>query len=95
MFFVFLKFADNRDQAGQHMDGHNAWLKQGFADGVFLLAGSLQPGLGGGIVCHETTLAELEERVNRDPFVSEGVVAAEIIEYSPAVADERLNFLLA
>ncbi len=25
------------------MDEHNAWIKQGFDDGVFLLVGSLQP----------------------------------------------------
>ncbi len=27
------------------MLGHNGWIKRGFDDGVFLLAGSLQPGL--------------------------------------------------
>ena len=49
MYIVFLRFADNKARAGEFMDGHNAWLRQGFADGVFLLAGSLQPGLGGGM----------------------------------------------
>ena len=94
MFIILLKFSDNKDQAGQHMDGHNQWLKRGFDDGVFLLAGSLQPGLGGGIVAHNTTQAELENRVNEDPFVEENVVTIEILEISPAKIDERLNFLL-
>lgn len=42
------------------MDGHNQWIKHGFDDGIFLLAGGLQPGLGGGIVARNTTLPVLE-----------------------------------
>ena len=94
MFIVLLKFSDNKGQAGQFMDGHNAWLRRGFDDGVFLLAGSLQPGLGGGIVAHDTSLSDLQSRVNADPFVAEKVVEAEILEITPAKADTRLNFLL-
>ena len=94
MFIVLLKFSENKAQAGQHMDGHNAWLKRGFDDGVFLLAGSLQPSLGGGIMASNTTLPDLQSRVNEDPFVAEGVVSAEILEITPAKTDERLNFLL-
>ncbi len=95
MFIVLLKFAGNRDQAGQFMEGHKVWLQRGFDDGVFVLAGSLQPNLGGGIVAHNTSLPDLQSRVAEDPFVAERVVDAEIIEMAPARADERLNFLLA
>lgn len=94
MFIILLKFSTNKAQAGQFMDGHNAWLKRGFDDGVFLLAGSLQPNLGGGIVAHNTSLPDLQDRVNTDPFVAEDVVSAEILEITPAKADERLKFLL-
>ena len=94
MFIVLLKFSGNKGQAGQFMDGHNEWIKRGFDDGVFLLVGSLQPNLGGGIVAHNTSLADLQSRVNDDPFVAENVVSAEILEITPAKADERLKFLL-
>jgi len=94
MFIILLKFSDNKGQAGQVMDGHNAWIKRGFDDGVFLLVGGLQPSLGGGILAHNTTLEDLQARVNEDPFVRENVVRAEIIEMKPARADERLQFLL-
>lgn len=94
MFIVLLKFSDNKEQAGQFMEGHKEWLGRGFDDGVFLLASSLQPKLGGGIVAHNTSLAEIESRVNEDPFVAENVVAAEILEIAPSRADERLEFLL-
>ena len=94
MFIVLLKFSDNKGQSGEFMEGHNEWIKRGFDDGVFLLVGSLQPGLGGGIVAHNTSLIELEARVNEDPFVTQNVVGAEILEITPAKSDERLQFLV-
>ena len=94
MFVVLLKFSDNKAQAGQFMDGHRDWLKRGFDDDVFLVAGSLQPSLGGGVVAHNTTLADLQTRVNSDPFVAENVVSAEFLEITASKADERLKFLL-
>ena len=75
------------------MDGHKEWIKRGFDDGVFLLVGNLQPQLGGGIVAHNTSLSDLRNRVNDDPFVAENVVSAEILEIAPSRADARLGFL--
>lgn len=94
MFIVFLRFSDNKSKAGAFMQGHNDWIKKGFDDGVFLLVGSLQPGLGGGILAHNVSLANLTDRVNEDPFVAENVVKAEIVEFAPSKAEERLEFLL-
>ncbi len=95
MFVVLLKFSSNKDQAGQFMAGHKEWIERGFGDGVFLLAGSLQPKLGGGIVAHNTSLSDLRSRVNDDPFVAENVVSAEILEITPSKTDERLKFLVS
>lgn len=94
MFVVLLRFSDNRTSAGQFMDGHRDWIKRGFDDGVFLVAGSLQPDQGGAIVAHDTSLPDLEKRVSADPYVAGNVVTAEILEFTPARADARLNFLL-
>lgn len=94
MFVVLLKFSTNKSQAGEFMAGHNAWIQRGFDDGVFLLVGGLQPNAGGGIVAHSTTLAELQDRVNADPFVAQDVVSAQILEITPAKTDQRLAFLL-
>ena len=94
MFIVLLKFSANKDQASQFMDGHSIWIKRGFNDGVFLLAGSLQPNLGGSILAHNISLIDLQNWVNDDPFVSKNVVSAEIYEISPKKADDRLKFLL-
>jgi len=95
MFVILLKFSENKSKAGENMDGHNEWIKRGFDDGVFLLVGSLQPNLGGAVIAHNASLAEIKERVNSDPFVVENVVNAEILEIDPKKADEQLNFLVS
>lgn len=94
MFVITLRFAD-KAKAPQYMDGHNAWIKRGFDDGVFLLVGSLQPSAGGAILAHNSARADIEARVQDDPFVAEGVVTAEILEIAPGRTDERLAFLKA
>ena len=94
MFIILLKFGTNKAAAPQYMEGHNQWLKQGFEDGAFLLAGSLQPGLGGGLLAQGDDRAAVEARVAADPFVAEGVVEPEILELSPAKSDDRLAFLM-
>ena len=95
MFIVLLRFAENRGAAAQHMAGHQAWIRQGLEDGVFLLTGSIQPGLGGVVLAHGMDRAEVEQRVAADPFVAERVVEAEIVEVAPGMADKRLDFLLS
>lgn len=94
MFVVLLKFSDNKGRAAQFVKGHNEWIKRGFDDGVFLLVGSLQPNLGGGILAHNTSRSDLQTRVNDDPFVAQDVVSAEILEIAPTRAEDRLKFLL-
>lgn len=93
MHIVLLKFSENKAEADRHMSAHRAWLKRGFDDGVFLLAGSLQPGLGGGILVHGITDHALRSRLDEDPFVTEKVVTAEILALDPALTDPRLAFL--
>lgn len=95
MFIVNLRFSDNKSQAGAFMEGHNQWIRKGFEDGIFLMVGSLQPGLGGSVIAHGVSRKALEGRVGEDPFVAENIVTAEILEIEPKKADERLNFLLA
>ena len=94
MFIVLLKFSDNKATAPDHMAGHNAWLKQGFDDGVFMLAGSIEPGQGGAILADNVSRVGLEARVKMDPFVIGDVVTAEIVEISPKKAVEELQFLV-
>lgn len=94
MYVIILRFAEHKSRASDFMQEHNAWIKRGFDDGIFLLAGSLQPGLGGAILAHGLAPADLQARVDADPFVVHGVVTAEVLEIKPGKADPRLDFLL-
>lgn len=94
MFVVLLKFSSNKSQASEHMEGHNNWLQHGFDDGIFVLAGSLQPKQGGALLAHNISREDLEDRVNQDPFVAEDVVAAQILEITPSKASQELAFMM-
>jgi uncharacterized protein YciI len=95
MYVVLLKFAENKARAGELMDDHKAWIRDGFEDGIFLAVGSVQPNAGGGILAHNTTREALEARIKADPFVAERVVVADVLEITPAITDPRLDFLKA
>lgn len=94
MFVVVFKFSANKARAGEHIEAHKAWIARGFADGVFLMTGSLKPGAGGVVLAHNISREDLEARVKADPFVTEDVVSGEILEISPGRVDERLAFLM-
>ena len=94
MFIILLRFSENRDRASALMEAHNAWIDLGMRDGVFLVVGSLRPNLGGAIVAHGASAADLQHRIARDPFVESGVVRAEVFEIAPSKVDPRLGFLL-
>lgn len=93
MFVIFLKLAENRHLAGAHLAGHNDWIRQGVDDGAFLLVGSLSGGQGGAIIAHGVTRADIDKRLEADPFVAERIVAPEIIEIDPGLVDHRLAFV--
>ena len=95
MFIILLRFSANKDKAPSLMAGHKAWVKQGLDEGAFLMVGSLQPAAGGAILANAASMADMQHRVEQDPFVQEGVVSAEILEITPNQAADRLQFLLA
>ena len=76
------------------MASHKQWLQQGFDEGVFLLAGSLGDGQGGGILAKGDTLETIANFVHEDPFVKENVVSPEIIPFAVSMATESMSFLM-
>jgi len=95
MFVILLKFSTHRAKAGQFVERHNSWLRDGFEKGVFLLSGSIQPKAGGAVLAHSVTPEQIQAIVNEDPFVAEDVVAAEIVEISASKSIPELEFLIS
>lgn len=94
MFVVFLRFSSNKAQAAKYIGGHKEWLEAGFADHVFLMAGSLAGGAGGVILVHHLNMGALKARLANDPFVAYGVVEPEVVEISPKRTVASLSSLL-
>lgn len=93
MFLVLLRFSDNKAAAANHMTGHKEWVQRGIDEGVFVLVGSIRPGMGGAVIATGIERDRIEQRVATDPFVLHNVVAAEIVEIEPNATDPRLAFL--
>ncbi len=95
MFVILLKFSSNKGKAGELMERHNAWLRDGFEKRVFLLSGSIQPKAGGAILADNATPEQIRAIVNEDPFVAEDVVSAEVVEISASKSIPELEFLIS
>jgi len=94
VYIVLLKFAENKSAASKFMDAHNAWIAQGFADGVFQCVGSLASG-GGAVIALGEDPSAFDERVRSDPFVEHCVVNVEIHQIDPKRTVPALEFLKA
>lgn len=71
------------------MKAHVAWLEQGFAEGVLILAGRQVPRVGGILLCRGQR-AEVEAYAATDPFVIGGVATAEVVEFAASFASDGL-----
>lgn len=94
MHIILLKFGPHRTQAGQWMAGHAQWIQQGIDDGVFLMAGSLDNTQGGIVLARNMGSAQVQHRVEQDPFVVHGVVTPEIYAVAPSRMAEGMAALL-
>jgi uncharacterized protein YciI len=96
MFIVLLKFSGQKDRAAALMPAHKEWLQRGFDDGVFLLTGSIQPGLGGTIIVHGPSRADLDARLadaQRDAKETTARANAWRLEQALAMRDQALIFV--
>lgn len=84
MYIIFLRFGPHRSQAGQWMAGHVQWIQRGLDEGVFLMAGSLDDAQGGVVLAANMERAEVQRRVEQDPFVVHQVVTADIHAVAPS-----------
>jgi uncharacterized protein YciI len=93
MFIVILTFSKPVEEIDRHLAAHKVWIKKGFDDGVFVLAGSQRPRTGGALLALGDDRASLEARIALDPFVQNEVVSAQILQVVPTAVDERIGLL--
>lgn len=94
MYIILLKFSENKNLAPEYMTAHKEWIETGYDQGKFLLVASIQPSSGGAIIATGSSLKEILELVELDPFVINKVVKPEVIEISPSSTSKQLAFLM-
>jgi hypothetical protein len=93
VFIILMHLADG-SRSPAHMDGHKAWIRQGFADGVLYYVGGRRGGGGNAMIASGITHDDLLDRVGKNPFVINGVVTSEVIELDTTLSDPRLGFMV-
>jgi uncharacterized protein YciI len=79
MHIVTLTYKVPNDEVDRHLEGHMAWLKEGYASGIFLAAGRRVPRTGG-MVFAQGEREAIEAMIKRDPFNANGVADYTIAE---------------
>ena len=91
---VIIRYVKPLEAVDAEMKEHVAWLKQGFAHGVLLLAGRQEPRTGG-VLISRGTHDEIAALAATDPFVTSGVATVEVIQFNASFAAPEIAALLA
>ncbi|MEU1281340.1 YciI family protein [Streptomyces sp. NPDC005805] len=82
MFVLELTYTAPVERADALLDAHVAWLDAYYAEGVFIASGRKNPRDGGVILAAGIDRARAEEITAADPFVTGGVCAYRITEFT-------------
>ncbi|MDQ0597548.1 uncharacterized protein YciI [Streptomyces canus] len=82
MFVLELSYTAPLDQVDAVLEAHVAWLDAQYERGVFLASGRKNPRDGGVILAVAGDRARIEEIAATDPFVTAGVCAYRITEFT-------------
>ncbi|MDA7423443.1 YciI family protein [Thalassococcus lentus] len=81
LFAVDIHYDWPFDRIEPLIDDHMVFIKQGFDDGTFLVAGPKVPRNGGMILASAPSREALEQRMAQDPFCTAGAVTVTITEF--------------
>ncbi|MDX3855585.1 YciI family protein [Streptomyces sp. AK02-01A] len=82
MFVLELTYTAPVEQVDEFLDAHIAWLDTEYESGVFIASGRKNPRDGGVILAVGDDRAEIERITAADPFVTGGVCAYRITEFT-------------
>ncbi|HBM3128466.1 TPA: hypothetical protein LVL98_002188 [Klebsiella michiganensis] len=91
---VVLTYVKPLDQVDAQLAAHVEWLKQGYADGIFLASGRKIPRSGGVILAKGDDMDGLQNWLSQDPFQQSGVAKVEIVPFEASMAAPSLQALL-
>lgn len=93
MFFVKLTYIKPVEEVDKCLGAHREFLKKYFASGNLILAGRQVPRKGGVMIGVAENRDRMWEILGEDPFCLHKVAEYEVIEFSPTMWAENLEFL--
>jgi uncharacterized protein YciI len=93
MFIVSITYKVELNQVDNFLDEHIMFLKQEYKNKNFILSGRKEPRTGGIIISPLKSQADLEKVLNKDPFKRENLANYNIIEFTPSMFSDELEFL--
>jgi len=84
MFLALLRYKVSHETLEPYIEEHVAFLKEAYAQNVFVVSGQMMPDKGDVILSPLTRRGEFEQFLRRDPFIQNDLVSYEIIAFDPS-----------
>lgn len=81
MYIVSLTYLAELSKIDQYLSAHRDYLERNYQKGIFIASGGKVPRTGGIILARGKSRSELENILNQDPFITEGLASYEITEF--------------
>ncbi len=94
IYIVSLTYIKPLSDVDSMIPAHVEWLRQGYADGVFLASGRKIPRTGGIILAKSDSAEALETRLALDPFRKAGLTSTEVIPFEASMMNDALRAAL-
>jgi uncharacterized protein YciI len=94
MFVIELEYTADLSEIDAHMPAHVAWLKKHYASGHFLVSGRKIPRDGGIILAVGKSREQIEKFAQEDPFITNGLARARIIEFRTSQRAANIDRLI-
>jgi uncharacterized protein YciI len=94
MFVIELEYTADLSEIDAHMPAHVAWLKKHYASGHFLVSGRKIPRDGGIILAVGKSREQIEKLAQEDPFITNGLARARIIEFRTSQRAANIDRLI-
>jgi uncharacterized protein YciI len=93
MFLINSVYVKDQALAEPHQHSHVAWASKYIAAGVFLLAGPKRDQSGGLILARGVDRTGLLGILAEDSYLSEGIVAYDVTDFTPVLTRQELAML--
>ncbi|GGY57020.1 YciI family protein [Pseudoduganella sp. SL102] len=91
MFIITLTYLKPNEEIDGLLAAHRAFLREQYANGMFVLSGRMVPRTGGIIIADADSRADVEAVIELDPFKQAGAASYAITEFVPTMAADGLE----